>query len=420
MEENLNPRESASTLLETLTRRGWCLENTEQLKAIIVIQSALAHDSSKVVDSVESELLNSDLRSIGAKSLPDPSHLRNTSSIHGPKILQISSVRDISKSSVDDIPRNSGGHRLLRLCLTDGHSEITAVEYSHIPFIPDIVIRLENKVVVHSGIVCLGPKVLTFLGGEVQPLYEEWQMNKKYSGFSRSSLRRLEDRDTGGPPPFVKLQVGSSSGNVNHNSRSSKPTAVGGEAEMRPKSVQQNTNPKTDILDGSLKSKLPPERAEDKPGSSGTRPKEVVESVPVQNQAAAQKLLQKLNHPNQDGRYAKGRKYRGKGKEEDEVVFTLEEYENRKAEAKSSNKDKVLDVSNDEDLAWKLQNQFNLEDSRAQQGSHGAEAQDIRMSMFSFERDTDESHHVRGGRSGGRSRGRGRGRGGGRGRGRHG
>lgn len=71
---------------------------------------------------------------------------------------------------------------------------------------------MENKVPVHSGIACLNPKALTVLGGVVQSLYEEWQMNQKYSGFSRSSLRQLEDRDSGGPPPFVKLQVGSISG----------------------------------------------------------------------------------------------------------------------------------------------------------------------------------------------------------------
>ncbi|MCI04665.1 tudor domain-containing protein 3-like, partial [Trifolium medium] len=43
-------------------------------------------------------------------------------------------------SNMDNISRNSSGRRLLRLCLTDGHSEITAVEYSHIPFIPDILV----------------------------------------------------------------------------------------------------------------------------------------------------------------------------------------------------------------------------------------------------------------------------------------
>lgn len=70
---------------------------------------------------------------------------------------QISSVRDISQSSVDEFLRNSGGRRLLRLCLTDGHSEITAVEYSHVPSIPDNVVP--------------GTKVMPFLSSVVETLF---------------------------------------------------------------------------------------------------------------------------------------------------------------------------------------------------------------------------------------------------------
>lgn len=69
-------------------------------------------------------------------------------------------------------------------------------------------VRLEDKAPIHSGIVCLNPKVLTMLGGVVRSLHEEWQMNKKYSGFSRSSLRLSQESDGSGPPPFEKLQVG--------------------------------------------------------------------------------------------------------------------------------------------------------------------------------------------------------------------
>ena len=72
-------------------------------------------------------------------------------------------------------------------------------------------VRLENKAVVRNGIVCLNPKVLTLLGGLVQPLYEEWKMNQKYSGLSRSSLRLSQESGTGGPPPFEKLQIGAPS-----------------------------------------------------------------------------------------------------------------------------------------------------------------------------------------------------------------
>lgn len=67
---------------------------------------------------------------------------------------------------------------------------------------------LKNKAVIHSGVVCLNPKVLTVIGGVVPSLYEEWQMNKKYSGFSRSSLRLSKESDGTGPPPFEKLQIG--------------------------------------------------------------------------------------------------------------------------------------------------------------------------------------------------------------------
>lgn len=69
-------------------------------------------------------------------------------------------------------------------------------------------VRLENKAMIHSCIVCLNPKVITLMGGVVQSLYDEWKMNQKYSGTSRSSLRLSQESDNGGPPPFEKLQVG--------------------------------------------------------------------------------------------------------------------------------------------------------------------------------------------------------------------
>lgn len=72
-------------------------------------------------------------------------------------------------------------------------------------------VRFENKAIIHNGIVCLNPKVITVLGGVVQSLYEEWQMNQKYSGFSRTSLKSSQNGDSGGPPPFEKLQVGAPS-----------------------------------------------------------------------------------------------------------------------------------------------------------------------------------------------------------------
>lgn len=88
----------------------------------------------------------------------------------------------------------------------------------------------------------------------------------------------------------------------------------------------------------------------------------VIEFVPVQNQAATQKLLQKMSEQNQNDRQFKGRRNRGKERQNEQAVFTLDEWEERKAGAKTFKGDKIPDTS-DEDLARQLQNQFNLEDS---------------------------------------------------------
>ena len=56
------------------------------------------------------------------------------------KFEQISSVRDIAKSTIEEFSHSSNSKRLLRLGLTDGHAEITAIEFSHIPSIPDDVV----------------------------------------------------------------------------------------------------------------------------------------------------------------------------------------------------------------------------------------------------------------------------------------
>jgi len=115
-------------VFETLRQRGWCLEDTDELKAIIAIQSAVADEPSKVLHSVESELLNSDLRSIGAKSLPQPSLLRNASSVlHGPKVLQaIPSIQTIGLLNFNlFFCCNSLSDNCLRLCwvLADNFGE---------------------------------------------------------------------------------------------------------------------------------------------------------------------------------------------------------------------------------------------------------------------------------------------------------
>ncbi|KAL1547935.1 hypothetical protein AAHA92_16236 [Salvia divinorum] len=52
-------------------------------------------------------------------------------------IEQVCSSRDISRSGMAEASENSGNQQLLLLKLTDGHSEITAIEYSRVPSFPD-------------------------------------------------------------------------------------------------------------------------------------------------------------------------------------------------------------------------------------------------------------------------------------------
>ncbi|GMH30715.1 hypothetical protein Nepgr_032558 [Nepenthes gracilis] len=412
---------SHERLLQSLTSRGWCFGDLDQVKALLIVYSAL-HDDAGSVDAVESELCNMDLKSFGGKGLPDPSILRNSSHLHPPKVLQISFVKDVSRSSFSDDSRSSSNRRLLKMILTDGHTEINAIEYSYISSFPDDVVpgtkvRLEKKAMVHSGIVCLSPDVVTVLGGVVKHLYEEWQMNQKYSGFSRSSSRLVQEGGATGPPPFERLQIGGPKrGSAQNASGSYGRRLVESHKDVESKLMGREQAPdfKADNLDNSLETASISQPTEEKPSSSETRQKEVAEYAPVHNQAAAQKLLQKMSNPTQKYQRNRHQKYKGKGKEEEKPVFTLDEWERRKAWAMPLARDDPLDANRDEDLAWKLQHQFDLED-QVQRNHHQEASENLKMSMFSFERDggfdgrANSSGSGRGrARRGGRRRGRGR------------
>ncbi|CAN6699622.1 unnamed protein product [Malus baccata var. baccata] len=110
------------------------------MKGIILIHSGLSDDTRTVVISVETELTNMDLKSISVRSLSCPHTLRKSSHLLSPKVLQIAWVRDVTKLRVEGFTRNTTSRRLLKFGHTDGHSEVAAVEYSHIPAIPDDVV----------------------------------------------------------------------------------------------------------------------------------------------------------------------------------------------------------------------------------------------------------------------------------------
>lgn len=79
-------------VINALTSRGWCFRDVDYLKTLISEISSLTgggKQTGAVVESVEAELLNMDIRLIGGKSLPDATELRRCSHLQGPKVLQV-------------------------------------------------------------------------------------------------------------------------------------------------------------------------------------------------------------------------------------------------------------------------------------------------------------------------------------------
>ncbi|KAH0467494.1 hypothetical protein IEQ34_004732 [Dendrobium chrysotoxum] len=374
---------SSEAVLQTLISRGWCFRNANEVISLIQNKNL---SSSLLVDSIESELLNMDLRFIGGKSLPEPSAAKKSLYIHGPKLV---SVRDMRQSVIDSSLRSSSHqHRLLRFVLTDGQSEAIGIEYKPIPsiteeIIPGCKVRLENKISMHHGILCLNAGSLTIMGGFLQSLYDEWQMSRKYSGFSRSLMRLSQNDEGSGPPPFEKLQTEPCPRKVSHSSSShgvgNTESHQSGDKYLHARNIGKDKafeDPK--LVSSGIKN-------EGKTSSVEVRTKEVIEAVPVQNQVAAQKLLQKMVQPMHEGRDTRGHKARLKGKQEVAPVFTLDEWERRKA---SSSKEigmaNIQNINGDEELARQLQSHLDMEDYQNHQGNVEYEADQIRMSMFNF------------------------------------
>ncbi|CAA6660822.1 unnamed protein product [Spirodela intermedia] len=387
----------SEALLKTLTSKGWCFEHPDEMleliKSIVVEEGNQSMD--RLLGAVESELLNMDLRSFGSKSLPDPVGMKKLSQLQGPLILQVVHARDIYQSSIDAAFKDSQyHHRLLRLNLTDGHTEVLAIEYTPIPSINEVIVPgtkvlLENKIVVRNGILCLNSKVVRIIGGVVQSLFDEWKMSQKYSGFSRSA----QNSDGPGPPHLKSYSLKLTA--FNHMTCASK-----GQASVS----KTDGSKKMDSAMGN----------EGKARSSDLRPKEVIEATPVQNQAAAQKLLQKFNQTtSRENRHYRGAKHRGKERDEP-AVFTLDEWERSRAGSLKpmGTTSATHDTSRDEELARQLQNQLDLEDYHAEEVPDVG-AEQIKLSMFKYGRSEETSDNRReyGRRGRGRrSRGRGRGR----------
>ncbi|CAH2223929.1 tudor domain-containing 3 [Pelobates cultripes] len=145
--------------------------------------------------------LNTDLRTIGKNFLPSDINGGKVEKVNGPCVLQIQKIRNISAPK--DHEESQAAPRMLRLQMTDGHTNCTAVEFRYLSKLslntpPGTKIKLLGTVEVKNGCLLLDDTNTVVLGGEVEHLIEKWELQRSLSKHSRSNIGT-----EGGPPPFV-------------------------------------------------------------------------------------------------------------------------------------------------------------------------------------------------------------------------
>ncbi|XP_072266588.1 tudor domain-containing protein 3 isoform X3 [Pyxicephalus adspersus] len=146
-------------------------------------------------------LLQTDIRNIGKKFLPNDINGGKVEKIDGPCVLQIQKIRNVSAPK--DNEESQAAPRMLRLQMTDGHTVCTAIEFNYLSKVslntpPGTKIKLLGTVEVRNGCLLLDDTNAVVLGGEVEPLIEKWELQRSLSKHSRSNIGT-----EGGPPPFV-------------------------------------------------------------------------------------------------------------------------------------------------------------------------------------------------------------------------
>ncbi|KAH7280468.1 hypothetical protein KP509_37G069000 [Ceratopteris richardii] len=317
---------------------------------------------------------------------------------------------------------------------------ISVIEYHPMPafsvnIAPGTKVKLENSVSIHSGFLLGDANSFKILGGHVSALYESWEMECKYSGLARmATAKAARIEDDSGPPPFRGLHA---TRKGNHSSEK-KAQAFSKDANdlVKKESVERRSSEaliksgSQIIHQSSIASSSNQAATSSDPKESGTVNikdgdirKDAIEAAmalgvdmaPLQNRAAAQRLLERRTDSNT--RTERGRsRGRGRGRRgarhDEEATLTLDEWEAKKALSLGTKAAVVyqgdMDTCNDEVLAQQLHYQLNMDNSKTSNiPGASKEAEQIRLSMFNFANASDDTGH---GGHGGRRRGRGHGR----------
>ncbi|XP_055594172.1 tudor domain-containing protein 3 [Uranotaenia lowii] len=186
-------------LLEQLQDQGWHL-----LPAGI---EKLLEGTSGIIDVKQTVklALDADLREIGGGALSSISSRGNkTESIDGNIVVQILKIRNVSAPKANE--ESKAAPRLLKLTLTDGQTQYSALEGEHVPSIsldtpPGTKILLKNGPIrITQGLLILNANNVTVLGGKVPVLLEKWELNRTMAKYAKGGRMHLS---SSGPPPWI-------------------------------------------------------------------------------------------------------------------------------------------------------------------------------------------------------------------------
>ncbi|BHF63349.1 tudor domain-containing protein 3 [Sparganum proliferum] len=173
---------------------GW-LVSDEYRKVLDGISSAA---------DVQKHLVETDMREYGVSWL-DSKKSKDVLIGEG-QVLQVVRVRNIAISQAEEDFLTSSadeGARLLKLVLTDGKTNISALDMDNSPKLsietwPGTKIRLTGRVPIRCGFLLLRQNNFEVLEGCVEQLYREWLLTKDARGG-----RRTRQVGPDAPPPFV-------------------------------------------------------------------------------------------------------------------------------------------------------------------------------------------------------------------------
>lgn len=181
-------------LMSSLTKEGWYISD----EGIVDLKGTAEKVSHNDIIRIA---LNTDLRPIGRKFLPSEINSGRVEKLEGPCVLQLQKVRNVSAPKEHE--ESQAAPRMLRLQMTDGHTNCVGLEFSHLSKIslntpPGTKIKLLGTIQVKNGLLLLDDSKISNLGGEVDHMVEKWELQRSFSKHSRSNIGA-----EGGPPPFL-------------------------------------------------------------------------------------------------------------------------------------------------------------------------------------------------------------------------